>query len=158
MHHGREARLGRAIRKARRAERAALDPDGAVRARAAIAAAVRWSLLRSGLDPDRAPALRVCDEETAALAAVPDTAGSLPAEQRTPPCGGGAPAGAPSRFDAAIGRLAARYRDAGAVEPDLARASLAELFAWCLARAEAAGSIPAESIAAESIIDCGVCC
>jgi hypothetical protein len=39
-----------------------------------------------------------------------------------------------------MARLVDRYRDSGAAAPDLALASLAELFAWCLARADSAGS------------------
>jgi hypothetical protein len=44
------------------------------------------------------------------------------------------------RLNDRLGRLAARYRGDPRAEPDLAQASLAELFAWCLAVDDGLGS------------------
>jgi hypothetical protein len=140
MHRGRETRLARFRHDAARADDALSERRRTLRARAAIGAAVRRSLTRAGLDPNRAPALRVADEAAAELAALGDDAAAQSDDRRPPAVERGAPSGAGSGFDERMARLVDRYRDSGATAPDLAQASLAELFAWCLARADSAGS------------------
>ena len=72
MHRGRKARLDRLIRRAGEGDRAAVERHHLLRAHAAIGAAVRWSLARSGIDPAQVPALVVADEAAAELAASGD--------------------------------------------------------------------------------------
>jgi hypothetical protein len=136
MHRGREARLGPLRRRAGGEDGAAAERRSALRARAAIGAAVRWSLAQRGIDPATAVALRVADEASAELAETADPAPRVCAE---PPAGGPDLPGDPlARLDDMICGLVERYRDPEAAAPDLARASLAELLAWCIATADAA--------------------
>jgi hypothetical protein len=140
MHRGREARLDRLIRRGGEGNRAAVERHRLLLTHAAIGAAIRESLARSGIDPGRAAALRIADEASAELAASGDPPPWLCAAR----AGGehdssDAPeslADAESRFDDRMGRLVARCRDDPPTEPDFARASLAELFAWCIAAAD----------------------
>src|SRR5829696_8085298 len=139
MQRGREARLDRLIRRTGEGDRAAVERYRVLLARAAVGAAIRWNLARLGIDPARVAALRVADEAAAELAASGDPT--------LPPCTerrAGEPAlsdnfASPddpgSRFDSRIERLVARYRGRGRPAPDFAQASLAELFAWCIASA-----------------------
>lgn len=144
MHRGREARLDRLIRRSGEGDRAAGERHRVLRAHAAIGAAVRWSLLQSGIDPARAAALLVADEAAAELAASGDPplppCAEPPAGERAPADDSDPPDDPLSRFDGRIGRLVTRYRGDCAADPDFARASLAELFAWCIAAADGAGS------------------
>jgi hypothetical protein len=130
MHRGRNGRLDRLIRRGGEAD-AAADRHRVLLARAAIGAAVRLSLVESGIDPAGVPALRVADEASAELAATGDPpspySGNRRASKRDLPvdtwlC-----------RDDGIGRLVARYRGGVSAAPDLARSSLAELLAWCIA-------------------------
>jgi hypothetical protein len=101
-------------------------------ARVAAGALIRESLARRGLDPARAPALSLAESaaELAHDAPAPDR--PSPAPDRDTPA---------ERFAARIAAIAERLRERG--EPDLARASLAELFAWCLCAPSACGKPPA---------------
>jgi hypothetical protein len=131
MHRGRKARLDRLARRAEIAAGTAVEHRRLLMARAAIGGAVRWSLARQGIDPARVPALRVADEAAAELAA----SGGPPlrcsaeeaADDRDPPADLGI------CLDDALGRLVERYRGGAGAAPDFARASLAELLAWCIA-------------------------
>ncbi len=138
MHRGRKARLDRLIGRAGDADDAAAERRRVLRARAAIGAAVRWSLAQSGIDPARAPALRVADEASAELAAagVPHHASCAD----PPPCDRNPPADLGICLDEGISRLVQQYRGGVRTAPDLARSSLAELLAWCIAGARRANS------------------
>jgi hypothetical protein len=131
MHRGRRARLDRLSRRADDRDSAAAERYRVLAGRAAIGAAVRRSLARRGIEPSRVAALAVADEAEAELVMLGDP---------PPP-----PAAESSAWDRdlspdpllrlndRLGRLAARYRGDPRTEPDLAQASLAELFAWCIA-------------------------
>lgn len=138
MHRGRKARLDRLTRRTGEGDSAAIERHRMLRARAAIGAAVRWSLARQGIDPARVPALLIADDASAELAASGDPPPPCSAE---PAAGDNGAADNPgSLFDDCILPLVARYRDGSRTEPDFARASLAELLAWCIADADHAGS------------------
>jgi hypothetical protein len=153
MNRGRRARLDRLSRGVREAD-AAVERYHVLRARAAIGDAVRRHLAETGIDPHSVPALRVADEAAAELARLGDPP-PLPGPAREP--GGRSAAGDPeTALDRRLDRLAARYRESPGREspgrdgaehdgagrdspravPDFARASLAELFAWCIAAGE----------------------
>ena len=88
----------------------------------AVCAFVSDALVRAGIDPARARALRPApspdsDESEEAGEFVLDDADSLA-----------------GLFAEKIAELVRRYEDRR--EPDFAKASLAELFAWCLAQAQ----------------------
>ena len=138
MHRSRKARLDRLIGRAGDADDAAAERRRALRARAALGAAVRWTLAQSGIDPARAPALRVGDEASAELA----VAGDPPAEPAADPAADDRNSSADPLcgLDDRIGRLVACYRDGVRADPDFARASLAELLAWCIAASDGSGS------------------
>jgi hypothetical protein len=108
--------------EAARADAAAGLDRRALGAWAAVCAFVRDGLVRGGIDPARASALSLAppsaDEERGeAEEFVIDD-----------------PDGLAGMFAEKIGELARRYQDGQAL--NFANASLAELFAWCLARAE----------------------
>jgi hypothetical protein len=141
MQRGRKARLDRLIRLAGEGDDASVERHRVLLARAAIGAAVRWSLAHQGIDPARAPALLVADEAAAELAASghppPRFSAERPASERD------LSADPLSCFDDSIGRLVARYRGRAREAPDLARSSLAELLAWCIAGTDTDGVGPA---------------
>jgi hypothetical protein len=137
MQRGRRARLDRLGRLVGEGDDASAERRRVLLAWAAIGAAVRWSLVRQGIDPARVPALRVADEASAELAASGDPPPRFAPEQ---PARDRDLSGDPlASFDDRIGRLVARYRGSVPAIPDIARASLAELLAWCIA-ADSAGS------------------
>ena len=120
----------------------ATGPDrGALGALAAVCAFVRDSLVRAGIDPARARALRQAPSPPPAAA----DASAIPAERHPAVAARGDRAeevgefvvedadGLAAIFTERIGALVRRFDDGH--EPDLANASLAELLAWCLARA-----------------------
>jgi hypothetical protein len=137
MQRGRRARLDRLIRAAGEGDHASVERRRLLLARAAIGDAVRLSLARQGIDPAHAPALRVADEASAELAA----SGDPPPWFSTEPSAGERDLSADfgSCFEDSIGRLVARYRGRAREAPDLARSSLAELLAWCIAGTDGAG-------------------
>jgi len=114
---------------------------GALGALAAVRAFVRDGLVRAGIDPARARALRQAPfPPRAAL-----DASAIPAGGQSPvSCADQTEEvgdfvvedadGLAAIFTERIGALVRRYEDGH--EPDFANASLAELLAWCLARAE----------------------
>ena len=108
--------------EAARADTAAGLDRRALGAWAAVCTFVRGGLVRAGIDPACASALRLAppsanEERGEAEEFVIDD-----------------PDGLAGMFAEKIGELARRYQDGQ--EPNFANASLAELFAWCLARAE----------------------
>ena len=117
-----------------------------LRARVAIGALVRDGLAQLGVDPARAHGLRLADEAASRLASLGETPEPRQADligfpslrsaggARKQFAGGAAPGsdGSTERFTAKIAHVMGRYDDGR--EPDFAAASLAELFAWCLAR------------------------
>src|SRR4051794_36146093 len=137
MPRGRRVRLDRLSRRGGTEDCVDAERRRVLLARAAIGAAVRWSLARQGIDPAQVPALRVADEASAELAASGDPPPRFAPEQSA--CDRDLPADPLACFDDSIGRLVARYRGSVPAVPDVARASLAELFAWCIA-ADGAGS------------------
>src|SRR2546427_11787983 len=74
MRRGPEARLDRLVRRVTRSDRDAIEHYRTLRARAAIGAAVRWSLAQMGIDPASAVMLCVADEAAAELAALGEAA------------------------------------------------------------------------------------
>jgi hypothetical protein len=137
MHRGREARLDRLSRRVGEGDYTAAERYHVLRARAAIGAAVRWQLAAAGIDPQSVPALRVAEEAAAELALLGDPPLSGPRREQ----GGRTSSGdLETAFDHRLDRLAARYRVGPRTEPDFARASLAELLAWCIAAGEGVGS------------------
>ncbi len=131
MHRGRKVRLGRLAAPARHAEISAAEHRRALRARAAIGAAVRDCLMQAGIDPARAVMLRVADEAAGELAAIPDTPELERADAAIAAGAGHRGPDGDSRFQAKMDDLVRHYREGGEIDP--ARASLAELHAWCLA-------------------------
>jgi len=133
VHRGREVRLGRLAAPARHAEISAAHHRSALRARAAIGAAVRDCLMHAGIDPARAVMLLVADEAAAELAAIPDTPELERADAAVTAGAADSDPDAVSRFQANMHDLVRRYREGDEFDP--ARASLAELHAWCLTAA-----------------------
>ncbi len=133
MRRARDARLARLGARAFDAEMAEIGRRCGLRAMATIGAAVRCGLAAAGIDPAIATRLREADAAEAALAAIPDTPELHQRDRdydaREPAGGGG---DALDEFAAETRRLATHY-EAGC-EIDHARAPLADLFAWCVAR------------------------
>ncbi len=125
-----EARLDRQAGRVTSADDIARERRCRWRRRAAIGAAVRCWLAQAGIDPARAVMLRAADAAGARLAATQDATRVPPHPDKSPPehCW----------LDPATARLVERYSSGELREPDLAQASLAELFAWCIARNAAA--------------------
>ena len=115
---------------------------GALGALAAVCAFVRDGLVRAGIDPARARALRQAPSPPRVAA----DASAIPADRRSAVVSEDDQAeevgdfvvedadGLAAIFTERLGALVRRYEDGH--EPDFANASLAELLAWCLARAE----------------------
>jgi hypothetical protein len=93
-----------------------------------VCALVRDGLVRAGVDPESATAVRL-GGAAAHIADIGDTA-----EMRRPDeeLAAGEDDGLANVFRVRIGDIARRFQDGH--EPDFASASLAELFAWCVAR------------------------
>jgi hypothetical protein len=127
----RNNRLARLAAPAARAGSAEALDRCTLRARAAVCALVGDALARAGIDPARATALRL-GKASAEAAPHPDP---LPANgarenfEEFPASDNDVLAGL---FAARIGEIARRYEDER--QPDFGNASLAELFAWSLAR------------------------
>ena len=115
---------------------------GALGALAAVCAFVRDGLVRAGIDPARARALRQAPSPPPAAA----DASAIPADRRSGVISVDDQAeevgefvvedadGLAAIFTDRLGALVRRFDDGH--EPDFANASLAELLAWCLVRAE----------------------
>ncbi len=119
----RDERLARIEASRKRAKKSGSERRRALEAQQALAAVIREGLEERGLDPARAAALSRTER---AAATEPDPrAPKDPAQARDPDSG-------LTLFWARLGRLAERFCERE--EPDLARASLAELLAWLLSR------------------------
>jgi hypothetical protein len=123
MPRAREDRLARLTAKNARLDSAADQNGCTLRARNRVRAFVRNALLRAGIDPECVSALKA--KGAVDQAAEFDT--KLEKEPAVNDDGGLA-----GVFSARIAGIARRLEDGH--EPDLASASLAELFAWCLYR------------------------
>jgi hypothetical protein len=107
----------------------------ALRARIKVRAIVGDALARAGIDPARAHALRLGEAVELPPAGAAPHPDPLPASGAREPSEGFAAFdddGLAGMFAAKMGDMARRYQDGS--EPDVTKASLAELFAWCLAR------------------------
>jgi hypothetical protein len=129
---------------AARADSAEILGRCALRATIKVRALVGDALTQAGIDPVRAQALRLgeaAELPPAAAAPLPDP---LPASGAREPFAGFAASdddGLAGIFAAKIGEMVRRYQDGS--EPDVTKASLAELFAWCLARPGQGSPAPA---------------
>ena len=158
MARGRDSRLARLAAEAAHTDSAEFLNSCALGARLTVCAIVSDALRQLGIDSARAQALRLGEAtelQRAKAAPRADPPGAskmrhLRGARRRAPKGaipGSSPArareqfeevaasdndGLAGRFAAKIGDMARRYEDAS--EPDIARSSLAELFAWCLVR------------------------
>ena len=123
MRRARDGRLARlATERTHRDSAISLD-DRTPRAWNTVRAFVRDGLLRAGIDPQCAAALRrgAAADETAELdTRLEDEPGAADAD------------GLADEFKARIAGITRRFEDGP--EPDFAAASLAELLAWCLHR------------------------
>jgi hypothetical protein len=105
-----------------------------------VCAMVREKLMRLDIDPASARALRVGDAAPAELAGMGDGPEAPPEDAFALGKRNSDEDFAHGEFAAKILGMAQRYQDGH--EPDPARASLAELFAWCLAsRADSRPSV-----------------
>jgi hypothetical protein len=102
-----------------------------LRAIVEICEAIRERLLLMGLDPTLAVSLLRGEQAAAQLAAIPDSVALRAADETMTRSDQNDDGGASSMIIARIERMAAHFRDGG--QPDLANASLAELFAFCFA-------------------------
>jgi hypothetical protein len=118
------ARLAQISAKTAARDDAAAGLDRAPRALGAVCAVVHDGLVRAGIDPARARALRLTPTP-----ANDQNQSEDPEEFVIDDADGLA-----GIFAGKIAELVRRYRDGH--EPDFANASLAELLAWCLARAQ----------------------
>jgi len=128
-----------------RSESAEARMRATLRARVTIGMAVREELALSGIDPTQIHALRLAEAAAAELASLGespepgrDAAADFPADgagNQSDCLAAARSDGLVDRFVRKIADLANRYQDGS--EPDFANASLAELFAWHLARCAA---------------------
>jgi hypothetical protein len=114
---------------ARRADSTAVQQRQRLQATAKVCAVVCDALVRSGIDPASTFALHRDEAETAELAGLGEKSDWAGADEKFATPDGDVLADA---FFAKIGDMAQRYQDGQ--QPEFARASLAELFAWCSAQ------------------------
>jgi hypothetical protein len=117
----RENRLARLAEAAAKDDAAKSFERSTATAWGKVCAIVREELIRSGIDPAWVAALHLCEAHQALEAE--------PAREEFVEPGDDPLAAA---FAAKIGNMARRYKDGH--EPNFAKASMAELFAWCLSR------------------------
>jgi len=110
-----------------------------LRASVKVSAFIRERFLQMGLDPALATSLRRGDESAAKLAAIPDSETLEMADNEITRAD---PTGELSQFRSKMKQMAARFHDGS--QPDFAKASPAELLAYCIAVEELAwGKSPA---------------
>jgi hypothetical protein len=119
---------------------------GLLRVRTAICEFIRERFLLIGLDPALAVRLRWGEEAAAELAAIPDSEALRTADEALThsdldDCGD-----ARSSLEAKIQRMADNIIDEG-VQPDFAKASLLELWAFCVAMEDLARATKSEDTA-----------
>jgi hypothetical protein len=124
-----ETRLTGLETGAERSASAAVRQRHRLRATAKICAAVRAGLVQSGIDLAGAAALRRCEAEIAERVSPGEEPELAGVEEKFKAPDGDGLAG---DFAAKLGDMAQRYLDGH--ELDFAKASMAELLAWCLAR------------------------
>ena len=135
MTRARDTRMARLEAPAARADAAEILDRCALKARIKVRAVVGNALAQAGIDPVRAQALRVGEAVELPPAGAAPHPDPLPASGEREPFEGFVASdddGLASIFAAKMGDMARRYQDGS--EPDVTKASLAELFAWCLAR------------------------
>jgi hypothetical protein len=131
----RDTRMARLEAPAARADSVEILDRCALRARTKVRALVGDALARAGIEPGRAQALRLGEATESSPAEATPHPDPLPASEAREPFAGFAASdddGLAGIFAAKMGDMARRYQDGS--EPDVTTASLAELFAWCLAR------------------------
>jgi hypothetical protein len=129
-----ERRLARAevtVSTMTRPDRKAVAHRQLLRTRVKIHGLIRERLLAMGINPSVAVALRRGEEAVAELAAIPDTPQLQVADEAIIRVGHNRGPDGASRVRAKILTMAERYRDGR--RPDLANASMLELFAFVLA-------------------------
>jgi hypothetical protein len=102
-----------------------------LRMRATICEFIRERFLLMGLDPALAVSLHIGEDAAAELAAIPDTEALRTADEAITHSDLDDAGEAASSFNAKIQRMVADYSEGA--QPDFARASVAQLFAFCLA-------------------------
>ena len=135
MARARDTRMTRLEAPVAHADSAEILDRCALRARIKVRALVGDALAQAGIDPARAPALRLGEAAELPPAGAAPHPDPLPASGAREPFAGFAASdddGLAGIFAAKMGDMARRYQDGS--EPDVTKASLAELFAWCLAR------------------------
>ena len=133
MPHVRDARMARlAAEKTRFDSTTGLD-NCALRAWSNVCDLVRDGLMQAGVDPESATAVQL----GGMAAHMTDIADKPEVRRREEELGVGDQDGLAGIFRVKIGDIARRFRDGR--EPDFASASLAELFAWCVARRGSCG-------------------
>jgi hypothetical protein len=131
----RETRLARLTAAAVRNESADTLNRSGQRAWLAVCAVVREGLAQAGIDPARVKALRQSEAVELRCAEAAPHSNPLPGDgvrEQVEEFTASDHDSLAGIFAAKIGDVAQRYQDER--EPDFANASLAELFAWCLAR------------------------
>lgn len=125
----REARLARLATAATRTDSAEALDRCALEGWTNVDRIVRDCLTQSGIDPERASALRLSEAATARLSRLPEKPELPPPDKQFAAAENDALAGA---FAAKIGDMVRIYRE----QPpcDFGLTSMAELFAWCLSR------------------------
>ena len=135
MARARDTRMARLGAPAERADSAEILGRCALRATIKVRALVGDALAQAGIDPARAHALRLGEAVELPPAGATPHPDPLRASGAREPSEGFAAFdddGSAGLFAAKMGDMARRYQDGS--EPDVTKASLAELFAWCLAR------------------------
>ena len=124
MARARDNRLTRVAGSAARSGSPATRDRLAMEAWAAMAAVVRDGLAQAGIDPAGVRALQLASDRDAD----PPLRSGEPLEEFVAPDSDGLA----SKFADRIGNIVRIYQEGR--EPDFAKASLAELLAWCLSR------------------------
>ena len=128
-----DARIARLAAERTRFDSTTGLDDCTLRAWNRVCDLVRDGLLRAGIDPESAIALQL----GGMAAHMTDIADKPEVRRREEELAVGDRDGLAGIFAVKIRDIARRFRDGH--EPDFASASLAELFAWCVARRESCG-------------------
>ena len=129
----RDARIARLAAERTRFDSTAGLDNCTLRAWDRVCGLVRDGLVQAGVDPENATAVQL----GGMAAHVTDIADKPQARRREEELAVGDQDGLAGIFRQKIGDVARRFRDGR--EPDFASASVAELFAWCVARRESCG-------------------
>ena len=133
MRRVRDARIARLAAERTRFDSTAGLHNCTLRARNRVCDLVRDGLVQAGVDPERATAVQL----GRMAAHMTDIADNPEVRRREEEWTEGDHDGLAGIFRVKIGDIARRFRDGR--EPDFASASLAELFAWCVARRGSCG-------------------